>query len=186
VLFGDADPGGRLPATFPASEADEPTAGDPEKYPGVAETVTYKEGVLVGYRWFDAHGLRPAYPFGFGRSYTTFAFDRLRVATAGDGLTVTADVTNTGARDGVAVPQLYVGLPSPGPGVVQPPRQLRGYTKVALRPAERRRVSFTLDDRALSYWDTAAGGWRVAPGCYGVAVGSSSRDLPLRGSTCRG
>ena len=151
----------------------------------MAETVTYKEGVLVGYRWFDAHGLRPAYPFGFGRSYTTFAFDRLRVATAGDGLTVTADVTNTGARDGVAVPQLYVGLPSPGPGVVQPPRQLRGFSKVVLRPGQRERVSFTLDRRALSYWDTAAGGWHVAPGCYEVMVGSSSRDLPLRSRNCR-
>jgi beta-glucosidase len=185
VLFGDADPGGRLPATFPASEADEPTAGDPEKYPGVAETVTYKEGVLVGYRWFDAHGLRPAYPFGFGRSYTTFAYDALRIATAG-GVTVTADVTNTGTRSGVAVPQLYVGLPSPGRGIVQPPRQLRGYTKLDLQPGERRTVRFTLDARALSYWDTAAGAWRVAPGCHEVAVGSSSRDLPLRGSSCRG
>jgi beta-glucosidase len=186
VLFGDADPGGRLPATFPASEADEPTAGDPEKYPGVAETVTYKEGVLVGYRWFDAHGLRPAYPFGFGRSYTTFAYRRLHVATAAGGVTVTADVTNTGMRRGVAVPQLYVGLPSPGPGIVQPPRQLRGFAKLRLRPGQRRRVRFTLDRRALSYWDTAAGGWRVAPGCYRIMLGSSSRALPLRGSSCRG
>jgi beta-glucosidase len=186
VLFGDADPGGRLPATFPAREDDEPTAGDPEKYPGVAETVKYKEGVLVGYRWFDAHGLTPAYPFGFGLSYTTFAYDSLTVTSTAGGLTVAADVTNTGARSGVAVPQLYVGLPSPGPGVLQPPRQLRGYAKVGLAPGDRRRVSFTLDERALSYWDTAAGGWRVAPGCYAVAVGSSSRDLPLRGSTCRG
>ena len=186
MLFGDADPGGRLPATFPASEADEPTAGDPEKYPGVAETVTYKEGVLVGYRWFDAHGLEPAYPFGFGRSYTTFAYSGLRIEPAGDGLTVTAAVTNTGSRSGVAVPQLYVGLPSPGPGIVQPPRQLRGFTKLDLAPGERRSVSFTLDKRALSYWDTAAGAWRVAPGCSAVMVGSSSRDLPLRGSNCSG
>jgi beta-glucosidase len=186
VLFGDTDPGGRLPATFPRSEDDEPTAGDPEKYPGVAETVKYKEGVLVGYRWFDAHGLEPVYPFGFGHSYTTFAYRDLRVASAGDGLTVTAEVANTGTREGVAVPQLYVGLPSPGPGVVQPPRQLRGFAKLVLRPGERRRVTFALDDRALSYWDTGANGWRVAPGCYAIEVGSSSRDVPLRGRSCRG
>ena len=186
VLFGDADPGGRLPATFPASEADEPTAGDPEKYPGVADTVTYKEGVLVGYRWFDALGLRPAYPFGFGRSYTTFAYGDLRIDPTGDGLAVTAQVTNTGTRSGVAVPQLYVGLPSPGPGIVQPPRQLRGFAKLGLRPGERRRVSFTLDERALSYWDSSSGSWRVAPGCYAIEVGSSSRDLPLRRRSCRG
>jgi beta-glucosidase len=97
---------------------------------------------------------------------------------------VAASVTNTGARPGVAVPQLYVGLPSPGPGVVQPPRQLRGYTKVVLKPGETRRVAFALDARALSYWDTGAGGWRLAPGCYRVMVGSSSRDLPLSASAC--
>ena len=184
VLFGDADPGGRLPATFPVSEADEPTAGDPEKYPGVAETVTYKEGLLVGYRWFDAHGIAPAYPFGFGRSYTTFAYRRLRVSTGPGRVTVAADVVNTGTRSGVAVPQLYVGMPSPGPGVVQPPRQLRAFTKLRLRPGARRRVRFTLDDRALSYWDTGASAWRVAPGCYRLLVGSSSRNLPLRGRVC--
>ena len=99
---------------------------------------------------------------------------------------MTADVTNTGARSGVAVPQLYVGLPSPAPGIVQLPRQLRGFTEVALAPGERRSVSFTLDDRALSYWDTSAGAWRVAPCCDAISVGNSSRDLPLRGSSCRG
>jgi len=185
VLFGDADPGGRLPATFPASEADEPTAGDPQKYPGVAETVTYKEGVLVGYRWFDAKRLQPAFPFGFGRSYTSFAYRRLRIAPRAGELTVAATVTNTGRRAGVAVPQLYLGLPSPGPGVVQPPRQLRGFAKLRLRPGQSRRVRFGVDRRALSYWDTGAGGWRVAPGCYHVMVGSSSRNLPLRSVTCR-
>jgi beta-glucosidase len=185
ALFGDVDPGGRLPATFPASEAGEPTAGDPEKYPGVAETVTYKEGVLVGYRWFDAHGLAPAYPFGFGRSYTTFAYRGLHVDAAPGRIAVDASVTNTGSRSGIAVPQLYVGLPSPGPGVVQPPRQLRGFAKLALRPGETRRVHFTLDSRALSYWDTGAGGWRLAPGCYRVMVGSSSRELALSATTCR-
>jgi beta-glucosidase len=99
---------------------------------------------------------------------------------------VAATVTNTGRRGGVAVPQLYLGLPSPGPGVVQPPRQLRGFAKLRLGPGQSRRVRFGVDRRALPYWDTGAGGWRVAPGCYHVMVGSSSRNLPLRGVTCRG
>jgi beta-glucosidase len=123
VLFGDTDPGGRLPATFPQSEDQLPTAGDPEKYPGTNQTVVYKEGVLVGYRWYDANNLTPAFPFGFGLSYTTFKFSRLKVASdvgATLPLTVTLDVTNTGKRSGVAVPQLYLGLPEPAPSVVQP------------------------------------------------------------------
>src|SRR4051794_640850 len=117
VLFGDADPAGRLPATFPAAEDQEPTAGDPDKYPGNGLDVHYKEGVFVGYRWFDAHGFQPAFPFGFGLSYTRFRFSGLRVA----GRRVSATVTNAGRRPGIAVPQLYLGSPAPG----EPPWQLR-------------------------------------------------------------
>jgi beta-glucosidase len=179
VLFGDVDPGGRLPASFPASESQLPTAGDPAKYPGTGLDVHYKEGVLVGYRWYDAHGLEPAYPFGFGLSYTSFAIDRLRIAA--DGSQVSARVRNTGSRAGTAVPQLYLGLPQPSPAVVQPPNQLRGVAKVTLEPGRATTVHFRLDRRAYSYWDTASGAWTVAPGCYGVAVGTSSRDLPLQG-----
>jgi beta-glucosidase len=162
--------------------------GDPTAYPGTTD-VSYKEGVLVGYRWFDAQHLRPAFPFGFGLSYTRFRFDRLRIHSAGGrraAATVRLRVTNTGVRRGFAVPQLYLGLPSPASGIVQPPRQLKGYAKVALAPRHRRTVTFSLDDRAFSYWDVGTGRWRVAPGCYGVYVGSSSRKLPLRGVISRG
>jgi beta-glucosidase len=195
VLFGDADPGGRLPATFPQQEGDLPTAGDPEKYPGVAETQTYKEGVLVGYRWYDAKAITPAFPFGFGRSYTSFAHRDLRVAPAGDGstgATVSVEAVNTGGRAGTDVPQLYLSLPQPAPGVVQPPKELKGIAKLSLAPSGRARVSFAIDSRALSYWNVNAGGWRVAPGCYGVLVGSSSRDieqratLAVKGAQCPG
>ena len=185
VLFGDAEPGGRLPATFPVREEDEPYAGDPEKYPGVAERVTYKEGVLIGYRWFDERGLDVAYPFGHGLTYTTFALRDLRVAPGADAV-VSAEVENTGARRGTAVPQLYVGLPEPREGVVQPPWQLKGFERVTLDPGERRRVRFALDERAFSYWDEPAGGWRVAPGCYRVGVGTSARDIPLVAGIGRG
>jgi beta-glucosidase len=195
VLFGDTDPAGRLPATFPKSEADEPVAGDPQKYPGEQETVQYKEGVLVGYRWWDANRIEPAFAFGHGLSYTTFELRRMRVDTDVGGtlpLTVSVDVTNTGARTGTAVPQLYLGLPEPKPGVVQPPKQLKGIAKLSLAPGKTKRVSFTVDRRALSYWDTDAGEWRVAPGCYSVMVGRSSRDITNRavvgvdGQSCEG
>ena len=183
VLFGDVDPGGRLPATFPVREADEPTAGDPEKYPGVNERVTYKEGVFIGYRWFDEKNLGVAFPFGYGLSYTTFAMKNLKVSPNGS---VSVDVTTTGARKGWAVPQLYVSMPDPRTGIEQPPRQLKGMAKVELEPGQTKTAGFDLDERSFSYWDTAADSFRVAPGCYKILVGSSSRDLPLEGVIARG
>jgi beta-glucosidase len=192
VLFGDVDPGGRLPATFPRSESDLPTAGDPARYPGLAETVRYDEGVYVGYRWFDARHRRPAFPFGFGLSYTRFAYRGLRAKWAPDGsAAVTVTVTNTGRRRGIDVPQLYVGLPSQ-PGVPQPPWQLKGFRKITLAPGKSTRVSFRIDRRSLAHWDTRAGTWRVAPGCYRLTVGRASRDtgprgvLAIGGADCRG
>jgi hypothetical protein len=177
VLFGDSDPGGRLPVTFPSSESQLPTAGDPQKYPGVGLDVTYKEGVLVGYRWYDANHLQPAFPFGFGLSYTSFRIARLSVApgTGADSARVSFDVTNSGARDGIAVPQLYVGVAAPA-GVTEPPQQLRGFSKLHLAPGQTRRVTLSLDQRALSYWDSAQQAWRVEPGCDELVVGQSSRD----------
>ncbi len=188
VLFGDAEPGGRLPTTFPLREADQPTSGDPEKYPGVAERVQYKEGVLIGYRWFDQNKLGVAYPFGYGLSYTSFALRDLRIEPSGSGgdAVVSVEVANTGTRPGTAVPQLYLGMPEPSRGVVQPPVQLKGFERVTLAPRESRRVSMPLDERAFSYWNTGANGWRVARGCYRVAVGPSSRELPLEGVIGRG
>jgi beta-glucosidase len=195
VLFGDTDAGGRLPATFPQNAADIPT-GDMTtpaglaKYPGIANQVQYNEGVLVGYRWYDANRITPAYPFGSGLSYTTFQYSGLGIQRGGSASgtvsTVTATVTNTGARTGIAVPQLYLDLPSPSASVVQPPRQLKGYSKLTLAPGQSTTVSFPLDDRAFSYWDVTSNDWKVAPGCYGVQVGASSRDLPLNGLVSRG
>src|SRR3954447_2788253 len=190
VLFGDVDPGGRLPVTFPERDEDLPTAGDPQKYPGDANgDVHYKEGVLVGYRWFDAKNLAPAYPFGYGLSYTTFALRNLRVTAASGGATgarVTVDVVNTGTRGGTAVPHLYLALPQPSSDVVQPPKALKGASKLSLAPGQIRRVSFTLDQRELSYWDSDARDWAVAPGCYGVLAGRSSRDIDQRATVAVG
>src|SRR5207249_460068 len=154
-----------------------------------------KEGVLVGYRWWDARGLEPAFPFGWGLSYTTFAFRHMRVEPDVGGtlpLRVSVDVTNTGSRTGTAVPQLYIGLPQPKAGVVQPPKQLKGIDKLSLAPGETRRVTFAIDQRALSYWDTDANDWQVAPGCYALMVGSSSREITngkvvaIDGASCEG
>jgi beta-glucosidase len=192
VLFGAADPGGRLPATFPRSESQLPTAGDPEKYPGVDNEVYYKEGVLVGYRWYDAKRLTPAFPFGFGLSYTRFAYRGLRVRPARTGATVRVRVTNVGRRRGSDVAQLYLRLPRPSPSVVQPPKQLRGFRRVTLGSHRRASVRFTLGRRAFAYWDTPGHRWRVAPGCYGVMVGRSSRNIVQRatiavgGASCPG
>jgi beta-glucosidase len=192
VLFGDVDPGGRLPATFPRTEEHYPYHGDREAYPGVAEEVQYKEGVLVGYRWFDARRHRPAYPFGHGLSYTRFRYGPLRVRRLGrTRASASVTVRNVGRRRGIEVPQLYLGLPEPDGETVQPPKQLKGFGKLRLRPGERRRVRFPIGARALSYWDVEAEGWRVAPGCYRVMVGRSSRRivrstrLGLAGGGCR-
>jgi beta-glucosidase len=185
VLFGDSDPGGRLPVTFPDAPWQLPTAGDPAKYPGIGLglSVDYKEGVLVGYRWYDAHGETPAFPFGFGLSYTSFRFSKLRVSRRrGSGrYAVRVTVTNTGRRTGWAVPELYLAVPAPA-GLTQPPAQLKGYAKLSLTPGQRKTATIALDGRSFSHWDTATQSWRIAPGCATVMVGSSSRSLPLRGS----
>lgn len=190
VLFGDAEPAGRLPMTFPASAAELVGAADPQAYPGVNGKAVYSEGVLVGYRGYDAKGLAPAYPFGFGLGYGTVAYDDLTVAPgtggpAGTVARVSARLTNTSSRATAAAPQLYVGMPSPE-GQVQAPRQLKGFDKVPLAPGESRVVTFDLDERAFSYWSTTADDWKVAPGCYRIEVGRSSRDLPLSAIVARG
>jgi hypothetical protein len=182
VLFGDVNPSGHLPVTFPQDESQLPTAGDPEKYPGVGETVTYKEGVLVGYRWYDAKGLTPAYEFGAGQSYTTFKYSDLHVRGSKDGLAVSFRVQNTGRRAGTDVPQLYLGLPKPGPDVVQPPRALKAFQKLTLDAGHAARVTMRVNARGLSYWNESANNWQVANGCYGVELGRSSRDIVATGS----
>ncbi|MEH3033278.1 MAG: glycoside hydrolase family 3 C-terminal domain-containing protein [Aeromicrobium erythreum] len=184
VLFGDVDPGGRLPVTIPDAESQLPTAVSPARYPGAGPLglrTQYDEGIFVGYRWYDRQGLRPAYPFGFGLSYTTFRMSGLSVERRDTGATVSATVTNTGSRTGYAVPQLYLGLPSQR-GVEQPRSALKGFRKVQLAPGASTRVTFSLDERALSYWDATSDRWRVGPGCASVTVGSSSRSAELRGT----
>ena len=142
----------------------------------------HKEGVFVGYRNYDQRSIEPAFPFGHGLSYASFSYRGLRIRRGrGNTAAVSVEVRNTGRRTGTEVAQLYLGLPEPRPGVMQPPRALKGARKVRLRPGGRRRVGFRLDARALSWWDESARRWRVAAGCYGVEVGRSSRDIRRRG-----
>ncbi len=182
VLFGDVDPGGRLPVTFPARDGDWPTARDRRQYPGVLLRAEYSEGRRIGYRHYDALGIAPRWPFGHGLSYARFALEDLR-REPGPALVLSARVTNVGTRPGTAVPQLYLGRPSTGPD--DAPRALAGVAKVQLAPGASTRVRFPLDDRAFSTWDVQGERWRVVPGCHRVQVGSSSRDLPLSGGIGR-
>ncbi|MEU8617629.1 glycoside hydrolase family 3 C-terminal domain-containing protein [Streptomyces sp. NPDC048623] len=182
VLFGDADPGGRLTQTFPRSEDAHPTAGDPRRYPGQGGIEEYGEGVHVGHRWYDAQGVDPLFPFGHGLSYTTFAYEDLVVVPAGDGLQVSFTVVNTGTRAGVEVAQVYAG-PSPdlaALGIDQPRRILAGYRRFTLAAGRWRRISVPVAARTLSSWDRARHDWVLGTGRREIRVGSSSRNLPLR------
>jgi beta-glucosidase len=187
LLFGDVNPSGKLPYTFPKKMSDSPIQSTAQ-WPGVNDAngiphSTYSEGLLVGYRWYDAKHIAPLFPFGFGLSYSTFGYSNLRVTPTAQGAVVTFNVTNTGTRTGAEVAQLYLSSPA---AANEPPKQLKGYDKVLLLPGQTKTVTLTLDQRAFSHWDTQAHGWRVAPGCYGVGVGGSSAALPLHGVVSRG
>ncbi|MEV0641437.1 glycoside hydrolase family 3 N-terminal domain-containing protein [Streptomyces sp. NPDC050619] len=181
VLFGDCDPGGRLTQSFPTDDDHHPVAGDPRRYPGVNGTEEYSEGIHAGYRWYDAEGVRPLYPFGHGLSYTSFAYEDVSARGSRRGLEVSFTVRNTGRREGVAVPQVYVGS-SPDLRLDQPVRTLGGYRRLVLRPGERRRVTVRVDARTLSSWDSARHDWVLGTGRRSVWVGASARDLRLRTS----
>jgi len=175
LLFGDVNPSGKLPITFPKRDEDVP-ANTPEQYPGVGNVARHTEGVFVGYRHYDARGIEPLFPFGHGLSYTSFRMGQVFAWPNRDGsVTALTQVTNTGQRTGAEVVQLYVGKPATA-AVPQPPRQLGGFTKVTLRPGETRQVVLRLPARAFAHWDVATHRWLVPAATYRVYAGSSSRD----------
>ena len=184
VLFGRTDPGGHLPVSFPASLSQVP-ASTTAQFPGNGTDVLYSEGVNVGYRWYDAKAITPLFPFGFGLSYTRFAFSGLsvsRVSVNGtQDVRVAATVTNVGQQAGSDVAQLYLGDPS---AAGEPPRQLEGFQRVSLRAGASARVSFVITPQDMSWWSDAANGWTQTAGRYQVYVGDSSAlaALPLRGA----
>jgi len=187
VLFGNVNPSGRLPLTFPVHLKDLP-ANTPEQYPGVNGVAHYSEGIFVGYRHYDARNIKPLFPFGHGLSYTTFRSKKLVIAprsvsaknNADQTVTVDFDVSNTGKRSGKDVAELYVGFPST-PDTPEPPLQLKGFAKVPLEPGQTSHVSLKLNARSFSHWDENIHGWSITPGTYRLMVGASSRDVRLQG-----
>jgi beta-glucosidase len=179
VLFGATNPSGHLPVTFPTSLSQVP-ASTTAQWPGVNGNVSYSEGVDVGYRWYDSQNLTPLFPFGYGLSYTSFAYSNLHVTTLpqGGAATVTATVTNTGSRAGSDIAQLYVTDPATSN---QPPRALQGFSRVTLAPGASATVSFPLTQANLQYWNTTTNTWATSTGTYTLAVGDSSAtaQLPL-------
>ena len=179
LLFGDDDPGGRLPVTFPADEGQGPGQtratypGDPGPR-GEVGTVHFDEGLEIGYRFWDAHGQTPLFPFGYGLSYAPIALSEVKVRPAGGGVEVTAEARNSGRGTGTGVVEVYLGFPA---SAGEPPRQLKGYAKLRLKPGERRRVRIRLGPEAFRYWDQNRHAWALASGDYTVMVGRSSRDI---------
>ncbi len=171
LLFGLENPSGKLAETFPLRLEDTPSF---LSFPGGHLEVAYQEGVFVGYRWYDARKMDVLFPFGHGLSYTSFAYHDLEVEKEGDGAVVRLRVKNTGRRQGSEVVQVYVAPPASL--VPRPVKELKGFSKVELKPGEEKEVSISLDFRAFAYWD---GKWRVTKGAYRILVGSSSRDIRL-------
>lgn len=188
LLFGLVNPSGKVPTTYPRSEADSLYANHPERYPGTDEgagypVIRYTEGLAMGYRWFQSQGIDPLFCFGYGLSYTTFELADVAVDSAGfDGarpVTVRARLTNTGERAGSEVVQVYLGVPVDG----QPPKRLVGFAKQHLEPGESCQVEIVIDPAAtnhpFSVWDYCSRDFAVRPGDYTVYVGTSCADTPF-------
>jgi len=177
VLFGDVDPGGRLPVTFPNIENE--VRFTPQQYPGIPVdfplNANYSEMLEIGYRWYQSHNVQPKFAFGHGLSYSTYSYSGLSVS----GRNVSFSVTNTGSRTGYEVPQMYLRFPE---SAGEPPLQLKGFTKLNLTAGETASVTFTVRDRDLSIWDVNAKAFVPQTGLFGVFVGASSEDMRLFGT----
>jgi beta-glucosidase len=188
ILFGDVNPSGHLPDTFPVKLSDGPLQ-TADQYPGVTvkgdgvgKHAAYSEGLLVGYRWYQAKGIKPLFPFGYGLSYTTFGFSDLNVRPFRRGALVSYTLTNTGHRAGADVSQVYIGDPA---NTGEPPLQLKGFQKVYLDPGHSETVKLWIPQVAFSHWDVKDHTWKVTAGEYTVNVGDSSDNLPLQATVHR-
>jgi beta-glucosidase len=187
ILFGDVNPSGKLPISFPKSEADLPhltiPAPPPSKEPPSSDLLptpifidaNYTEGLKVGYRWYDAENKEPLFPFGFGLSYTSFSYSQLKV-TSGKSVEVSFSVQNTGLRGGAEVAQVYLGLPA---SAGEPPKRLVAWEKVQLDPSQSRTVTVSLEPQFMSVFNVEKDAWELIPGDYLVSAGGSSRYTPL-------
>lgn len=170
VLTGKVNPGGKLAETWANAYAETPAK---DNFAGAGRTVQYREGLYVGYRYYQTAGVPVAFPFGYGLSYTSFAYSDLKVTA--DSVTLT--VTNTGARDGAEIVQVYIA--KPGAEIFRPAQELKAFARVPLAAGESRTVTLPLDDKAFRYWNTRTDGWEIEGGRYEVRVGASSADIRL-------
>jgi beta-glucosidase len=196
VLFGDVNPSGKLPITFPKSEADLPHSSiikpppesttkdhDPDAWKIIARGLpafqtTYDEGLKVGYKWYDAERKQVLFPFGYGLSYTTYNYSNLRV-TPGKSVRLSFRVTNAGNRAGAEIAEVYVALPE---SAGEPPKRLVGWNKVKLNAGESKEVAIEVDPEYLSIFNVERNAWQLIPGDYTFLVGASSQSLPLKES----
>jgi beta-glucosidase len=184
VVFGDVNPSGKLPATFPKRLADSPAHTTGVKgFPGENGTTVYSEGVFVGYRWFDTKNIEPLFAFGHGLSYTTFQYSNLKIGRSGGadhpGATVEFEITNTGKRAGAEVAQIYVQ--DVKASVARPLKELKSFQKVLLQPGETKKVTLALDRSAFAYFDEKQSAWVAEAGEFKVLIGASARDIRLTG-----
>lgn len=181
LLFGDANPSGKLAETFPKSLKQSPSH---PFFPGERDRVEYREGIFVGYRYYDAKDIDPLFPFGFGLSYTTFVYSDLVMShnqmTDTETIQVSLKVKNTGSRFGKETVQLYVREIQSI--VIRPEKELKGFVKVALQPGEEQLVTFTLDKRSFAYYNTELNDWHVETGEFEILIGKSSKEIELRSS----
>jgi beta-glucosidase len=177
VLSGDADPGGRLPITLPKRWEDSAAYG---RYPGDKGIASYGEGLFVGYRYFDQNSLEPLFPFGHGLSYTSFAYGdaKLMPGQGREEVRVRCTIQNTGKRAGEEIVQLYVH--DVKSSLVRPPKELKAFRKIRLKPGEKQQVVFALGREAFSFYDPGKEDWIAEPGDFEILIGSSSRDIQLR------
>ncbi|EGB91524.1 glycoside hydrolase family 3 C-terminal domain-containing protein [Clostridium sp. D5] len=175
ILYGAVNPSGRLAETFPKKLEDTPSWLN---FPGMQKKTHYAEGLFVGYRYYDKKTIEPLYPFGYGLSYTDFAYSNLSVKAARDTAEVQLEIQNTGRLAGAEVVQIYVR--KQGTEIPRPEKELKGFQKVHLAPGEKKKLTFTLPREAFRYYDTDLRKWQVEPGEYEIQAASSSRDIHLR------
>ncbi len=182
ILFGDVNPSGKLPITFPKKLSESPAHVSTRTYPG-NEKVYYDEGIFVGYRHFDTKNIEPLFPFGHGLSYTTFSYDNLKIdrktISGDDKFTVSVDITNSGDRAGAEVVQLYVQ--DVECSVERPLKELKGFKKVQLDSGEKKTIVFELEKKDLSFFDEKTSCWKAENGSFNILVGSSSKDIHQKG-----
>jgi len=182
IIFGDVNPSGKLPITFPKKLSDSPAHASERTYPG-DEKVFYEEGIFVGYRHFDTKEIEPLFPFGYGLSYTKFTYENFEIGedkVSGDEIfNITLDVTNSGERFGAEVVQLYIQ--DVECSVERPFKELKGFEKVKLEPNEKKTIKFELRKEDLSFFDEKDNCWKAEKGIFNILIGSSSRDIRLQG-----